>query len=54
MPEETIVSMKRLIDDSSNSMMLPVDVYSVFDKLKLYFEWNPEVSPDDICAIPSY
>jgi hypothetical protein len=54
MPEETILSMERLIDDPSNGVMLHADVHSVFDKLKVYFERNPEVSPADIRAITSY
>jgi HNH endonuclease len=33
MPEETILSMERLIDDLSNGVMLHADVHSVFDKL---------------------
>jgi hypothetical protein len=53
-PEETILSMEMLVDDPSNGMMLHADVHSVFDKLKVYFERNPEVSPADIRAIMSY
>ncbi|KAG2355586.1 hypothetical protein BDR07DRAFT_1381420 [Suillus spraguei] len=38
MSEETIQNMERLVDNSSNGMMLEYNIHNIFDKLKVYLE----------------
>jgi hypothetical protein len=38
-----VQNMGRLIDDPSNGIILEANVHVVFDKLKIYFQRNPEV-----------
>ena len=43
MSNEMVQNMERFIDDPSNGIMLEANVHVVFDKLKIYLHWNPEV-----------
>jgi hypothetical protein len=52
--DEMVRNMERLIDDPSNGIMLEANVHVVFDKLKIYFQRNPEVGLQVFrCYIPS-
>lgn len=43
MSNEMIQNMERFIDDPSNGIMLEPITHIVFDRLKIYFQRNPEV-----------
>ena len=50
MSDEMLQNMERLVDDSSNGIMLEPNVHTVFDKLKVYLERRPEVSLQGFCC----